>query len=355
MKFGFTSAPVGASNQTDAEHYREAIDDCRFGFDLGFASIWTLEHHFTPYYPTPDLMVYMAHIAATCPGVDLGTCVLVLPWHNPLRLVEQIAMLSLISQGRLLLGLGRGTAKYEFDRFQVNMAETRQMFEESVRILRQGLAGKPFSFSGKHYQLPETLVRPTADASKVHLMGAIGSVQSAQIMADLGLPLIHTSNFSDAVAHAIVDGWKTRAKELGLQTENLDTPVMVNPVVVAETDEKAWAIARKYHPNFARTQRLHYETDADHWKNIEGYQQHSAYFRNLARIEQEPAFLDKFLEMQLIGSPETVIKGIQRLHRQLEANHIIGVHGLYEMDQATRRKSMQLFADEVIPAFAHEP
>lgn len=351
MKFGFTSAPVGLSNQTDAEHYHEAIDDCKFGFDLGYDAIWTLEHHFTPYFPTPDLMLYMSHIAAACPGVDLGTCVLVLPWHNPLRLVEQIAMLSLISKGNLILGLGRGTAKYEFDRFNVNMADTRQMFEEAVQILKQGLSDKPFAFNGKHYQFPETLVRPTADADKVLLLGAIGSVESAEVMADLGLPLIHTSNFGDAAAHAIVDGWTTRAKQRGLPTENLETPVMVNPVVVADTDEKAWEIARKYHPNFAGTQRIHYETDADHWKNIAGYQQHSAYFKNLAKIENDPQYLDSFLKMQLIGNPETVIEGIKRLNKQLGANHIIGVHGLYGMDQATRRNSMKMFAEEVIPAF----
>ncbi|NIR98556.1 MAG: LLM class flavin-dependent oxidoreductase, partial [Gammaproteobacteria bacterium] len=108
-------------------------------------------------------------------------------------LAEQIAMLSLLSQGDLYLGLGRGTARYEFERFEMDMAHTRGMFAEAVEIIHKGLAGKPFSHRGAHYNFPETLLRPIARPERVHLFGAVGSPESAGVMGELGLPLIHTS------------------------------------------------------------------------------------------------------------------------------------------------------------------
>ena len=210
MKFGFASTPVGPRGHSDEQLYRDAIEDARLGHALGYDSAWALEHHFTPYFPQPDLSVYLSHVAAHCPGLGLGTCVIVLPWHHPLRLAEQIAMLSLLSTGDLYLGIGRGTARYEFDRLGVDMTQTRSIFEEMLTILRKGLAGEPFSFSGKHYQFPETQVRPRANLARIHLFGAIGSPESAGVMGDLGLPLIHTSSFPDDMAQGFVRTWQAR-------------------------------------------------------------------------------------------------------------------------------------------------
>ncbi|HUJ76542.1 MAG TPA: LLM class flavin-dependent oxidoreductase, partial [bacterium] len=69
MKFGFASTPVGPRGYDDGQLYREAIEDTRLGHALGYDSAWALEHHFTPYFPQPDLAVYLANIAAQCPGL----------------------------------------------------------------------------------------------------------------------------------------------------------------------------------------------------------------------------------------------------------------------------------------------
>ena len=160
MKFGFTIPPVGTHGRSDADNYDAVIADCRLGQELGYDSAWALEHHFSPYFPTPDTMLYLAHIAARCPGLGLGTCVIVLPWHHPLRVAEQIAMLNILSQGTLYLGLGRGTARYEFDRLGVDMTQTRTQFTEAIEIIRLGLSGEPFTYEGEIYQIPETIIRP---------------------------------------------------------------------------------------------------------------------------------------------------------------------------------------------------
>src|SRR3546814_12276612 len=94
----------------------------------------------------------MSHVAAACPGLGLGTCVLVLPWYHPLRLAEEIAMLRTLAKGPLHLALGRGTAKSEYDAYGVAMPEARGRFAETWEIMRQGLSGEEFTHAGRFWQ-----------------------------------------------------------------------------------------------------------------------------------------------------------------------------------------------------------
>src|SRR5882757_3713544 len=76
---------------------------------LGFESIWSVEHHFSNYTMCPDVLQFLTYMAGRTKKVQLGSMVLVLPWHDPVRAAEQIIMLDHMSNGRLILGLGRGT------------------------------------------------------------------------------------------------------------------------------------------------------------------------------------------------------------------------------------------------------
>ena len=92
--FGFTVGPVMPAAQGgaagDRERYREMLADCRFGHSLGYGSVWALEHHFTDYYPSPSPLLFLSHVAAACPGLGLGTAVIVLPWYEPVRFAEDV-------------------------------------------------------------------------------------------------------------------------------------------------------------------------------------------------------------------------------------------------------------------------
>ncbi len=142
--FGWMMGAVGADGESDASMYRQLLADAELGHALGYDAAWVVEHHFSDYYPTPSPMVLLANIAARCPGFGLGTAVLVTPWHHPVRLAEEIAMLSLLTDGKLRIGLGRGNAPLEYEAFDVPMDEAKDRFEECWDILRLALAGKPF-------------------------------------------------------------------------------------------------------------------------------------------------------------------------------------------------------------------
>jgi len=146
--FGFQAAASDVAGVPDHQLYRDLIADCALGHRLGYDAAWLLEHHFSDYYPTPSPLLMMAHIAAKFPDLSLGTSVLVLPWYHPLRLAEEIAMLNSLTQGTLHLGIGRGTAKMEYDAYNVDMNEGRARFSEVFKIVEQGLAGNRSRITG---------------------------------------------------------------------------------------------------------------------------------------------------------------------------------------------------------------
>lgn len=86
---------------------------------------------------------------------------IVTPWHNPLRLAGQIAMLTQLTDQPLHLGLGRGTANFEFDAFGLDMGERRGRFQETWEIRRRAMTGEPFSYAGRYVSVPERIrIRP---------------------------------------------------------------------------------------------------------------------------------------------------------------------------------------------------
>ena len=102
----------------DQQVYQQDLALALQAEDLGFDSVWSVEHHFTSYTMCPDVLQFLTYMAGATQSIKLGSMVCVLPWHDPLRVTEQISMLDNLSDGRLILGLGRRTGKDEFDGFR---------------------------------------------------------------------------------------------------------------------------------------------------------------------------------------------------------------------------------------------
>ena len=118
-------ASYGWENCSDDRVSDEEIKLARIAADSGFDALLSAEHHFFDYSFCPDNLQLMTYLAAACPNVGLGTAAVILPWHDPLRVAEQAAVLDLLCGGRLRLGMGRGLARREFDAFRGSMDETR--------------------------------------------------------------------------------------------------------------------------------------------------------------------------------------------------------------------------------------
>ncbi len=349
VTFGFMVSAVDEFGTTDQAAYDGLLQDARFGQRLGYETAWMVEHHFSDYFPTPSPLVLLSHIAAQCPGLGLGTMVLVTPWHNPLRLAGEIAMLSVIAKAPLHLGLGRGSAPLEYEAFSIDMAEAKQRYEETWRILERAMTGETFTYAGKHLQVPrEVRIRPTPNRDRINFYGAIGNPASATKIAELGLAPISNGTLPFATQENVLKTWGEVAQRRGMDTD------VVKPVSVccfiADTDAEADAQARKYLPPWFQLQVEHYRHDADRHHDIPDYQPFAQMHARRIRFI-DPANLDPFLEVSLVGSPETVRRRVQR-YVDLGFNHIILQVATPGVPMWQRQQWLARFAGEVAPAFS---
>src|SRR3546814_21162838 len=107
---------------------------------MGFDFAACVEHHFTDYAACPDPVQALSWVAAKTKTIKLMPAAVILPWNDPLRVVEKTAMLDALCDGRLYLGMGRGAARREFEKFGVSLADSREMFDEAALIIMDGLA-----------------------------------------------------------------------------------------------------------------------------------------------------------------------------------------------------------------------
>ena len=127
---------------------------------LGFQSVWGVEHHFTDYTMCPDVLQFLTYMAGRTERARLGSMVVVLPWHDPMRVAEVVSMLDNISGGRLILGLGRGAGKVEFDGFRMPMDESRPRFVECAETVLKGLETGYCEYDGVFVKQPRAAIRP---------------------------------------------------------------------------------------------------------------------------------------------------------------------------------------------------
>ena len=139
---------------SDYEVYRNELRLAELAEPLGFESIWSVEHHFTDYTMCPDVVQFLTYMAGRTRHAKLGTMVVVLPWHDPMRVAEKVAMLDNISGGRVILGIGRGLGRVEFEGFRVDMNESRQRFIEYAEYVLEGLENGYVEYEGEFVGSP---------------------------------------------------------------------------------------------------------------------------------------------------------------------------------------------------------
>lgn len=347
LRFAIQIGAVDDEGASDARMYREAIVDAQFAQDLGFDAVWMVEHHFSDYYPTPNPLMLLSHIAAACPGLGLGTGVMVLPWYDPLRFAEDVAMLATLATGTLDIGMGRGTAKLEYDAMRVPMDEARDRFRECWEVTQLALKGEPFTYRGRFTKIERPItVRPVLDRNrKINFFGAIGSPGSAEIMAELGLPPLSLAQFPDHMLVKILDKWRAKARSLGVSTD-VSLPVSAK-CFVGDSDASAREEARGHMARFYRLQAEHYTTDTTPWGDIPGYEQFAKIFANM-KLMGDPAQNDPILDRNLVGAPETVARRINEL-RAIGFDYFIVSNATAGVPREVRHRMMRRFATEVIP------
>jgi len=148
------------NEQSDYDVYRHELPMGDLAEPLGFDSLWSVEHHFDDYTMCPDVLQFLSYYAGRTKNIQLGSMVVVLPWHDPIRVAEQVSVVDHYSNGRVILGLGRGVARIEFDGFRVPLGESRERFIEYATMILEGLEKGYIEYDGKYVKQPRRDIRP---------------------------------------------------------------------------------------------------------------------------------------------------------------------------------------------------
>lgn len=341
----------GPQQVTDGQILQEQLYLGRLAEPLGFDSIWAVEHHNTPYTMINNPLQFLSYFAGCTERIDLGTMVIVLPWHDPIRVAEEIVALDHMLAGRTLkIGVGRGLAVREFDAFGVSMDETRERFAESLEIIRAAFRDEWFEYDGKYRKVPRTSLRPaprSREALLSQLYCAWGSPTSMPIAANAGLrPLFVPAR-----------SWEDYQGELGefnrIRVDNgwePERPTLVCWIYCAETYEEAFADAKVHLPEYGRATDLHYQFTGQHLKDTKTYEYYAALGDRIKDLSESGSPYDElYLNNQIWGTPDMCLEKLQNLHELMGVEEFVLVFSFGSMSVEKAEKSMRLFATEVMP------
>jgi alkanesulfonate monooxygenase SsuD/methylene tetrahydromethanopterin reductase-like flavin-dependent oxidoreductase (luciferase family) len=315
---------------------------------LGFQSIWSVEHHFSDYTMCPDVLQFLTYMAGRTTTVQLGSMVLVLPWHDPVRAAEQIILLDHMSNGRLILGLGRGTGKIEFDGFRVEMSQARQQFKESAEAILGALETGVMEYDGEYVKQPRIELHPAPLKSfKGRTYSATISPESAEIMARLGTGVLIVPQKPWHLVKEETEVYRATYREaIG---EEPPAPIVAGWTFVDESADRAEEQARTWLSGYWDSVISHYEFDKPHLKSTPGYEFHGQMYDRL----NAPGGLEKMTEfyigLQPFGTPEQVYEKVTSFCDLVGADGYTGVFRFGGMPAEVAERSMRLFAAEVMP------
>jgi len=332
----FTGQVPAGSDRTFAREYHETLELVRLAEALGFDSAWVSEHHGASDGYLPSLLPMLAAFAAATERIALGTGVVLTPFHDPLRLAEDTAVVDQISDGRLILGLGIGWREEEFRMFGVPLAERVQRTTETVEILRRAWTGRRFSFEGRSFRYDRVRVAPPAAQSggpRIFMGGyadkavrRAGRLGDGYITDDAGIEEVRRAV---GIAEAGARGAGRDPHALGL--------ALLQNVFVAR-DGDAWEVAR--------SGVLHQIGSYAAWDTGHDTPEHDS-------LEPSVADEDELRRWTPAGSPQDVIRALRPVVSAFgdrpDFHLVVRLH-YPGMDLETAALAVELFAEEVLPA-----
>jgi alkanesulfonate monooxygenase SsuD/methylene tetrahydromethanopterin reductase-like flavin-dependent oxidoreductase (luciferase family) len=342
VKFGIQNL-FPAEGEDDHRVLLEALEDIKLADELGFDSAWLAEHHFSRYGILGNPLVLGAAIAETTRQIQIGTAVVVVPFHNPLRLAEDAATLDILSEGRLEIGVGRGYQPKEFKGFGVDPETSKRRYAEVVDILKLAWTGEPFSYHGQYYTVDDVQVSPRpVRPGGPPIRHAVVSPASFPERGLAGDPIITSPTFAplgrmkknfDAYRDALVEG--------GHDPTAYDIPFM-QQVWVGESQAELHAVAESALTYYRTVGKVVPGSDEAIAAEAEYYEK----VRNnieLLTLEQTLTHGGNF------GSVDQVVDTLGRLCTELGVNHYICWFRIPSLDRGLALRAMETFATEVIP------
>jgi alkanesulfonate monooxygenase SsuD/methylene tetrahydromethanopterin reductase-like flavin-dependent oxidoreductase (luciferase family) len=332
---------------SDREIFNQELNLARIADETGFDAVWTIEHHFTPYTMVTNPLQYLTYIAGITKRVDLGTMVVVLPWHNPVRVAEDVNMLDafLGPNRNIICGVGRGLGRREYAGLGIDQNEARGRFDESLQVLKQLLGTGKCDFDGEFFKLHGLRLRPQPEKDlSANLWCAGGTAETVSIIAKNDVKPLTIPTTSLDISLAGMRRYAAIRRDAGFAPSHTKLALWT---YVAETTSEAEQGAR-HMEEYGDSALRHYELLGTHLKSIKGYEQYGA---QSDALRGNPGLFTKgFYNTHPWGTPEQTIKRASELANAFGTDEIMFIfkYGAMPIDKA--EKSMRLFAKEVMPA-----
>lgn len=267
----------------------------------GYDAVWLTEHHFNDYSVCPSIPVMGAYAAARTRRLRIGAAVTLAAFYHPIRLAEEIALLDVLSGGRVNWGAGRGFDPREFEAFGVPPAESHARFREAVDVVLKAWTHERFSYQGRFHSfedlevLPKPLQRPHPPA-----WVAASSNEAVRWAAEAG----HTILMSPHPTHAEIGEqralYERELEAHGHSIEGREIPV-ARLIAIAATDDEAREVAANGVKWLLKT------------------------YVNPAGRADPGEMLRRYVDSVVIhGTHESVLEQIQRLREEIRLESLIG-------------------------------
>jgi len=355
MKVGTSLNMLTKDGRSDASVVAEHLALGDLAEPLGFDSVFALEHHFTGYAMSPAPTQLLAYYAGRTKRITLGTAVIVLPWHDPVRVAEQIALLDIMCGGRCLFGFGRGAASVEYAGFRIPMEEARPRFVEAAKIVVKALTDEVFEWDGEFFKIPLTSIRPRPISHPERRFYASSvSPESAEIMAKLGFGVLVVMQNEWPKAAEDIQRYREIAAGVGHTPR---PPIILTNISVAESREEAQERAVKYLSRKWDSIDTHYHFSDGHLANVKGYEFYGGMAKTYSKMKDE-GFRKKatefYVKIQIVGTPYDCLQQVAELHRLTGVDHLVTEFAFGGMPHEQAELNMRLFADRVMPVLQRD-
>jgi alkanesulfonate monooxygenase SsuD/methylene tetrahydromethanopterin reductase-like flavin-dependent oxidoreductase (luciferase family) len=352
MRFGtffFFQAPPGHRHD---EIIRRELEQIEWTEELGFDAAWLTEHHFIDYGLSVDPAALAASAATRTRRIRIGLAAAILPFHHPIRLAEQMALIDIISGGRLDVGVGRGNRPAEFAGYRIPQEQSRERFDECVEIMTRAWTEERVTFEGRFFTVPGVPVIPKP-VQRPHppLYQVCVSKDGIENTALRGWPMLNSVLFGPvdqlvANRDIYVDTLRKSGRSDAEVASLLRHWGVSRQIYVAPTDAQALEEARAaelwYQDSFRRFVLPERIEDA-HPSLQPG-------FRAMAERLGQVTWEGLVAETLAFGSPDTVARHIEVM-RNMGVGQILCWMNFGGLPQDRVRRSMELFAREVMPRF----
>ena len=334
MQFGLFCSPKADSGNLGPETgqgFRDYLDFNVEAEALGFHSSFSVEHHFTGWNQisaTPMLLMALAMHTKT---LRLGTAVLVLPWHNPVLLAEQVATLDLLSGGRFDFGIGKGYRHSEFKGFAISPEEAEARFEEALELITRSFTSRTrFSHHGRFWRFDDIVVEPPP-AQRPHppFWVAAGNPHSIARAAERGFNLILDQYASPQTLGERIAIYKAAREAAGHSFDPMQVAVARQLYIARDKTDKDAALARQADYT-RRTIAASRAPDAKQGSHVLAY-------------ADRPGATE---EHALFGTPDEICAMLESLQKANVEYLLLTIAGGQEQ--------LRRFAREIMPGFAGE-